>query len=148
MKRQRSKPHSFEDRLAAEKKRLEAKAALLREGDEREALLGKIAQIDTACHLNELLRPPRPRPSDQDPSRKYWPTMTPHRRRRTDGNPGSYPLRRRRSCAKRLVDGHAVELWQQAGKMERFESEEQAHRPSGTLQRPRCFGFRRIFPWD
>jgi hypothetical protein len=70
MKRQRSKPHSFEDRLAAEKKRLEAKAALLREGDEREALLGKIAQIDTASHLNELLRSPRPRPSDQDPSRK------------------------------------------------------------------------------
>ena len=70
MKRQRSKPHSFEDRLAAEKKRLEAKAALSRDGDERKALLGKIAQIDTASHLNDLLRSPRPRPSDQDPSMK------------------------------------------------------------------------------
>jgi hypothetical protein len=68
MKRQRSKPHSFEDRLAAEKKRLEEKAALLRDGDERTALLGKIAQIDTASHLNELLRHPRSRGSDQDPS--------------------------------------------------------------------------------
>src|SRR4030081_266777 len=48
MKRQRSKPHSFEDRLAAERKRLEEKAALLRDGHERKALLGKIAQIDTA----------------------------------------------------------------------------------------------------
>ena len=68
MKRQRSKPHSFEDQLAAEKKRLEEKAALLRDGDERKALLGKIAQIDTASHLNDLLRSPRSRASDQDPS--------------------------------------------------------------------------------
>jgi hypothetical protein len=29
-----------------------------------------------------------------------------------------------RRCAKRLVDGHAVELWQQAHKIERFEPEE------------------------
>ena len=26
-------------------------------------------------------------------------------------------------CAERLVDGHAVELWQQARKIERFEPE-------------------------
>ncbi len=70
MKRQRSKPHSFEDRLAAERKRLEEKAALLRDGKEREALLSKIAQIDTANHLNELLRSPRARAADQDPPRR------------------------------------------------------------------------------
>ena len=70
MKRQRSKPHSFEDQLAAEKKRLEAKAALLRDGKERKALLGKIAQIDTASHLNELLRPPRSGASDPETPRR------------------------------------------------------------------------------
>jgi hypothetical protein len=70
MKRQRSKPHSFEDQLAAEKTRLEEKAAWLRDGDERDALRSKIAQIDTASHLNELLRSPRSRASDQDPSRQ------------------------------------------------------------------------------
>jgi cell division protein FtsB len=70
MKRQRSKPHSFEDQLAAEKKRLEERAALLRDGHERKAMLSKIARIDTASHLNELLRSPRSRASDQDPPRR------------------------------------------------------------------------------
>lgn len=70
MKRQRSKPHSFEDQLAAEKKRLEEKVASLRDERERKALLSKIAQIDVASRLNELLRVPRSRASDQDPPRQ------------------------------------------------------------------------------
>jgi hypothetical protein len=58
MQRQRSKPHSFEDQIAAEKKRLEEQAALLSHGPERRALEHKIRQLETASHMNEWLRSP------------------------------------------------------------------------------------------
>ena len=48
----------FEDRLAKERKRLEALAAKLKPGPEREAILKKISQLDTAAHINEWLSAP------------------------------------------------------------------------------------------
>lgn len=55
MKRNRSKPHSFEGQLAAEKARLEAELAKTPRGPAREALAQKIRQIETAVHMNDLL---------------------------------------------------------------------------------------------
>jgi hypothetical protein len=62
MKRNRSKPPSFEDRLAEEALRLEAQARRLRPGRERDELLQKLDQIDAAAHLNDWLKPPGLRP--------------------------------------------------------------------------------------
>ena len=62
MQRQRSKPHSFEDQIAAEKKRLEEQAALLSHGPEKRALERKIQQLETASRMNEWLRAPGLRP--------------------------------------------------------------------------------------
>jgi hypothetical protein len=58
-------PHSFEDQMAAEKLRLEAQAATLPPGLQKEALLRKIRQLDTAAHVNDWLsspglQPPKP----------------------------------------------------------------------------------------
>jgi hypothetical protein len=53
--RQRSNPHTFEERLAAEKASLEHKAAKLKPGPEQDGILGKIQQIDTIC-MNGLVR--------------------------------------------------------------------------------------------
>jgi hypothetical protein len=58
MKGNRSKPHSFEDRLAEAAFRLEAQARRLSPGKERDELLQKLRQIDTAVHLNEWLKSP------------------------------------------------------------------------------------------
>jgi hypothetical protein len=57
-KRNRSKPHSFDDKIAAEKARAEAQLAQVGHGPEREALTVKIRQLDTASHLNEWLSSP------------------------------------------------------------------------------------------
>lgn len=55
--RLRSKPHSFEVQIAAEKARcIEQLAAAL--GPERDALVKKIRQLDTASHMNDWLRSP------------------------------------------------------------------------------------------
>ena len=51
-------------------------------------------------------------------------------------------------CAERLVDGHAVELWQQACKIERFDPEDSRNILRGTLQRLALFGVRRIVSMD
>jgi len=58
MKRNRSKAHSFEDRLAEEASKLTAQARLLPPGQQREQLLRKVRQINTAAHLNEWLQSP------------------------------------------------------------------------------------------
>jgi hypothetical protein len=57
---QRSQPtfHLFGDRLANEKKRLEAELAKLQPGPERDQLLLKLRQLDTASHINEWLSSP------------------------------------------------------------------------------------------
>ena len=65
MQRRRSVPHTFEDRIAAEKSRLEAQAAELSPGSQKDRLLEKISQLETAAHINEWLtspglQPPKP----------------------------------------------------------------------------------------
>jgi len=55
----------FEKNIAAEKAKLEALVAELKPGPEREALLKKMSQLETALHVNEWLsspglQPPRP----------------------------------------------------------------------------------------
>jgi hypothetical protein len=57
---QRNRPtlHLFGDRLANEKKRLEAHLAELQPGPERDQLLQKLRQLDTASHINEWLSSP------------------------------------------------------------------------------------------
>jgi hypothetical protein len=57
MKRNRSRPHSFEDQLAKAAFNLKAQARKLRPGEERDALLQKVRQIDAAAHLNKWLKP-------------------------------------------------------------------------------------------
>jgi hypothetical protein len=63
-KRNRSKPHSFENKIAAEKARAEAQLAGITHGPERDALAQKIRQLDTASHLNEWLSSPGLRQPD------------------------------------------------------------------------------------
>jgi hypothetical protein len=57
---QRSRPtlHLFRDRLTDEKKRLEAQLGELQLGPERDQLLQKLRQLDTASHINEWLSSP------------------------------------------------------------------------------------------
>jgi hypothetical protein len=57
-RRRRSTPHTFEERIAAEKARLEAQVARLKPGPERDGVLKKISQLETAAHINEWLSPP------------------------------------------------------------------------------------------
>jgi hypothetical protein len=56
MKRIPSKPRSYEERLAEEAFRLEAQARRLQPGKERDELLRKLRQIDTAAHLIAWLK--------------------------------------------------------------------------------------------
>ena len=58
MQRRRSTPHTFEDRIATEKAKLEAQVAKLPPCPQREGLLRKIRQLETASHLNEWLSSP------------------------------------------------------------------------------------------
>ena len=55
MLRSRSHPHTFQERLAQQKARFEKQASLLKPGRERDELLRKAKQIDTARDLNEWL---------------------------------------------------------------------------------------------
>ena len=56
--RKRSIPHSLEEQLAFEKRRLEEKAMHLLDGSSKDNVLKKIAQLNTAIHINEWLRSP------------------------------------------------------------------------------------------
>ena len=58
MQRRRSTAHTFEDRIAAEKARLEAQVARLRDSPKKDELLEKIRQLETASHINEWLSSP------------------------------------------------------------------------------------------
>ena len=58
MQRRRSAPHTFEDRIAAEKAKLEAQVAKLKPGPQMDALRKKIRQLETASHMNEWLSSP------------------------------------------------------------------------------------------
>jgi hypothetical protein len=58
MQRRRSATHTFEDRIAAEKARLEAQVADLQYGPEKDELLRKIRQLETAAHINEWVSSP------------------------------------------------------------------------------------------
>ena len=58
MQRRRSTAHTFEDRIAAEKARLEAQVARLRDSSKKDLLLEKIRQLETASHINEWLSSP------------------------------------------------------------------------------------------
>ena len=51
----RSPPQTFDERLADQKACLEKKASKLKPGSERDELLKKAQQIDTARHINEWL---------------------------------------------------------------------------------------------
>jgi hypothetical protein len=62
MQRCRSAPHTFEDRLAAEKSRLEAQVADLHSGPEKNELLQKIRQLETASRINRWLSSPELQP--------------------------------------------------------------------------------------
>jgi hypothetical protein len=58
MQRRRSAPHTFEENIAAEKAKLEAQVAKLEPGPQRDGLLKKIRQLETASHMNEWLSSP------------------------------------------------------------------------------------------
>ena len=58
MQRRRSAPHTFEDRIAAEKAKLEAQVAKLKPGPQMDGLREKIRQLETASHMNEWLSSP------------------------------------------------------------------------------------------
>jgi hypothetical protein len=58
MLRNRLTFHLFGDRLANEKKRVETQLAVQRPGPERDRLLQKLRQLDTASHINEWLSSP------------------------------------------------------------------------------------------
>ena len=62
MQRRRSVPHTFEERIAAEKAKLEADVARLKPGPKRDALIKKIRQLETASHMSEWLSSPGLRP--------------------------------------------------------------------------------------
>jgi hypothetical protein len=64
MQRRRSVPHTFEENIAAEKAKLEAQVAKLKNGPQRDALVRKIRQLDTALHVSEWLSSPGLRPPE------------------------------------------------------------------------------------
>jgi hypothetical protein len=57
-RRRQSTPHIFKENLAAEKAKLEARIAKLKPCPERDALVRKIRQLDTAAHLSDWLSSP------------------------------------------------------------------------------------------
>jgi hypothetical protein len=60
--RRQSEPGSFESQLAAEKARLKGQLAKASRGPERDMLIRKIRQIETASHINEWLSSPELQP--------------------------------------------------------------------------------------
>jgi hypothetical protein len=55
---------TFEENIAAEKAKLEAQVAKLKPGPEKDALVRKIRQLDTAAHMSEWLSSPGLRPPE------------------------------------------------------------------------------------
>jgi hypothetical protein len=60
----RSVSHTFEENIAAEKAKLEAQVAKLKPGPQKDALLRKIRQLDTAAHVSEWLSSPGLQPPE------------------------------------------------------------------------------------
>ncbi|MCK1733943.1 hypothetical protein IVA79_08240 [Bradyrhizobium sp. 138] len=58
MQRRRSKPHSFAERLAEERIRLQLWAETLPSGPAKQQLLQKIQQIETADRIDKWLSSP------------------------------------------------------------------------------------------
>jgi hypothetical protein len=58
MSRLKRSPLKFEERIAAEKARLETQVAHLRHGPERYALQKKVRQLAVAIHMNEWMTSP------------------------------------------------------------------------------------------
>jgi hypothetical protein len=57
-RRMRSMPHSFQDRIATEKARCTERLAATPQGPDRDALIKKIRQLDTASQVNDWLQSP------------------------------------------------------------------------------------------
>jgi hypothetical protein len=55
--RRRSEPHTFEQRLAAQRLRLEDELARLPLGERREAVAARIDQLRTAAEMHDFLMP-------------------------------------------------------------------------------------------
>jgi hypothetical protein len=64
MQHRRSIPDTFEENIAAEKAKLEAQVAKLKPGPQKDALLRKIRQLDTASHVSEWLSSPGLQPPE------------------------------------------------------------------------------------
>jgi hypothetical protein len=60
--RLRSEPHSFDEKLQAERARLEAAFENIEPGPQRDLLERKLRQIETASHINEWLSSSRLQP--------------------------------------------------------------------------------------
>lgn len=58
MQRRQATPHRFDDRITAEKAKLEAQVAKLKPGPEKDLLLRKIRQLHTLSHINDWLSSP------------------------------------------------------------------------------------------
>jgi hypothetical protein len=58
MNRIKSRPHSFADRIAKEKQRLESELTKAEQGPARDTLLKKLRQLDVAAHADEWLSSP------------------------------------------------------------------------------------------
>jgi hypothetical protein len=65
MQRHQSTSHTFEDQIAAEKAGLETQAATLPPGPQKDELLKKIGQLETASHINDWLSSPGLQPPTQ-----------------------------------------------------------------------------------
>ena len=65
MRRRRSEPHTFEHRLEAQKLRLERELSGLPEGRQRDIILARIGQLQTAAEMYGFLKSrERPLPCD------------------------------------------------------------------------------------
>jgi hypothetical protein len=56
--RRRSEPHTFEQRLEAQKLRLEHELASLPQGEQRDAVSVRIEQLQAAAEMYDFLRRP------------------------------------------------------------------------------------------
>ena len=58
MQRRRSRDHTFEQNIAVQKAKAEAELAKLEPGPQKDALLNRIRQLDTASHISDWLSSP------------------------------------------------------------------------------------------
>ena len=55
--RKRSEPHTFEQRLEAQRLRLEHELSRLPDGRQRDAVVARIDQLQTAAEMHDFLMP-------------------------------------------------------------------------------------------